>query len=111
MNLPRFLPLLALSLTAALALAATIACGTADEGGDAGDAGPTVELAAPPASLVATVAPSPTSTPMPTATAEDVVEATVVMVERAKVNIPNRGYNALGDPEAPITMFDFSDFL
>ena len=54
-----------------------------------------------------------TTVPVPTPT---VAEATTVapeeeqQVEVLQVNIPNRGYNLVGSPNAPITMFDFSDF-
>ena len=82
-----------------------VGCGDS-EGERTGGDGLTAELAVPPAAP--TVAPTPT--PEPTAT----VELTATMepvVEKQVVNIPNRGYNSLGDPDAPITMFDFSDFL
>ena len=84
------------------------ACG-GSEGEDAGGDGLTAELAVPPATevvVVATATVMPTATPEPTATV-----APEPVVEKARVNIPNRGYNSLGNPDAPITMFDFSDFL
>ena len=86
------------------------ACG-GSEGEDAGGDGLTAELAVPPATevvVVATATVMPTATPEPTATMEATSEP---VVEKPRVNIPNRGYNSLGDPDAPITMFDFSDFL
>ena len=84
------------------------ACG-GSEAEDAGGDGLTAELAVPPATevvVVATATVMPTATPEPTATV-----APEPVVEKARVNIPNRGYNSLGNPDAPITMFDFSDFL
>ena len=84
------------------------ACG-GSEGEDADGDGLTGDLAVPPATevvVVATATVMPTATPEPTATV-----APEPVVEKARVNIPNRGYNSLGNPDAPITMFDFSDFL
>ena len=89
-------------------LVAIGACG-GSEGEDAGGDGLTAELAVPPATevvVVATATVMPTATPEPTATV-----APEPVAEKARVNIPNRGYNSLGNPDAPITMFDFSDFL
>lgn len=53
-------------------------------------------------SVVATaiVASEPTSVPTETPASDAPI-----------VKIPHRGYNALGDPNAPIKLFDFSDFL
>ena len=31
-------------------------------------------------------------------------------VAKPLLEVPDRGYNSLGSPDAPITMFDFSDF-
>lgn len=52
----------------------------------------------------------PTVTAEPTATAV-LPTATVEPPEKPRLNIPNRGYNSKGDADAPIVMFDFSDFL
>ena len=55
-------------------------------------------LAAPPAAIeptaTATVEPAPTE-----------------VTESPRVKIPNRGYNSMGSEDAPIVMFDFSDYL
>ena len=88
---------------------AFVACSDADDGGADGD-GLTAELAVPPAKQVAAATVAPTATQEPTPTPEPTVVAEPTAINRA-VNIPNRGYNSLGDPDAPITMFDFSDFL
>ena len=100
--------LLALVLLVALA-AVLVGCGDSGEDRTGGD-GLTAELAVPPAKQVAAVTVAPTATPEPTPTPEPTVIAEPTAVNRA-VNIPNRGYNSLGDPDAPITMFEFSDFL
>ena len=83
-----------------------VGCGARGEGGAVSENELTAELVLQPATVVAlpTAIVEPTATPEPTA----VVEPTV---ESRSVNIPNRGYNSYGNPDAPITMFDFSDFL
>ncbi len=89
-----------------------VGCGVRNEGGASGSS-LTAELVVPPDSQTVVEATAvPTSTQVPTATvvvadkaAQDVVE------KQASVNVPNRGYNSFGDPDAPITMFDFSDFV
>ncbi len=59
--------------------------------------------------------PEPTATapPVPTPTAtrtSTVAPAEDQAEEPPRVDVPNRGYNVLGSPDAPITMFEFSDF-
>ncbi len=59
--------------------------------------------------------PEPTATapPVPTPTAtrtSTVAPAEDRADETPGVDVPNRGYNVLGNPDAPITMFEFSDF-
>ena len=96
---------------------AVVGCGVRDEGDAVGESVLTAELVVPPPSQV-TVAPPTASVALtvaevPTATAglsEKVVEEPEDD-EPMRVNVPNRGYNSYGDPSAPITMFDFSDFL
>ena len=103
-----------------------VGCGDADD--DSGGESLTPELVVPPASqegskeladtATATSTPiptptstptlHPTSTPMPTATIEP---TPTEVVEKPKVKIPNRGYNSMGSDDAPIVMFEFSDFL
>ena len=61
----------------------------------------------PTAEHTATAPPVPTPTATRTSTvapAEDQAEGP------PRVDVPNRGYNVLGSPDAPITMFEFSDF-
>ena len=91
----RMFALAALLLFGAVSVAG---CGVRDDGDTVSENVLTAELVVPPASQ-ATVEAS---------TATVAVEPTV---ERRRVNIPNRGYNSYGNPDAPITMFDFSDFL
>ena len=67
-----------------------------------------------------TVAPAPTATTVPTATAvptaTSVPEATrasgdaSAQSSAAVPSVPHRNYNSLGDADAPIVMFDYSDF-
>ncbi len=54
--------------------------------------------------LAPTPSPSPTSEPMPTATGVPEEE------EEPPLEIPDRGYNSVGSPDAPVTLLDFSDF-
>lgn len=75
----------------------------------------TAELVVPPADQEIVETPTATRVPptataaLPKATSErsntDETEANL------NVSVPNRGYNAMGSDDAPITMFDFSDFL
>ncbi len=60
------------------------------------EATPTVEV-------VATASPTPTPEPAPTATPEPVEE-------QEPLEVPDRGYNTVGSADAPVTLFDFSDF-
>ena len=105
----RVFALVALVLFCAFAV---VGCGVRDEGGAVGENVLTAELVVPPDSQVTVEA--PTATVVPTATTEvvEVVAGESGGKDRpARVNVPNRGYNSYGDPDAPITMFDFSDFL
>ena len=92
-------------------------CGVGDEGDAVDENVLTAELVVPPASQelaapTATAAPPTATSVPPTATMEVAAESEVEpVVEKVRVNVPNRGYNSYGDPDAPITMFDFSDFL
>ncbi|MXX91890.1 MAG: hypothetical protein F4Y63_00355 [Chloroflexi bacterium] len=105
----RSFALVALVLFGAVAV---IGCGLRDEGDAVSENVLTAELVVPPASQVTVEA--PTATVVATATTEVVEEVAGDSGEEeepARVNVPNRGYNSYGDPDAPITMFDFSDFL
>ena len=64
---------------------------------------PTVEPT-PTAEPTATASPVPTPTAAPTATAEPDEE------KQPPLEIPDRGYNSVGSPDAPVTLLDFSDF-
>ena len=101
----RSFALVALVLFGAVAV---VGCGVRDEGGVVSENVLTAELVVPPGSQE-TVEP-PTATVAPTATTEvveEVVGESGEEQEPARVNVPNRGYNSYGDPDAPITMFDF----
>ena len=91
---------------------AVVGCGVRDEGEVVSENVLTAELVVPPAAQV-TVEP-PTATVAPTATTKVVEEVAGESAEGndlVRVNVPNRGYNSYGALDAPITMFDFSDFL
>ena len=57
--------------------------------------------------VVVTAAPVPAPTVAEAATVAPEEEQ---VVEGPQVDVPNRGYNLVGNSNAPITMFDFSDF-
>ena len=106
----RFLPLFA-----AIVLAVVfVGCGV--RSGDRGDESVlTAELVVPPADQETVEPPTatrvpPTATPAPLKATSEISTAGET---EAKLNlsVPNRGYNAMGSDDAPITMFDFSDFL
>ena len=97
---PRSFALAVLILFSAIAVAA---CGAQDAGETVNESALTAELVVPPASQV-TVEPA-TATVAPTPTEESIED------EPPRVHVPNRGYNSYGNPDAPITMFEFSDFL
>ena len=85
---------------------AVVGCGSSD-GGVVRESGLTAELAVPPevqSVPTATSTPEPTATPVPTVAVEPTPD-------KRTVNIANRGYNSMGDADAPITIYDFSDFL
>ena len=75
----------------------------------------TAELVVPPAdqetveTRAATRIPS-TTTPAPPKATPGISKADETEAN-LNVSVPNRGYNAMGSDDAPITMFDFSDFL
>ena len=109
--------LFALATLVSFSAFAVVGCGIRDDDGAVSENVLTAELVVPPASqeLAAPTAtampPTATSVP-PTATVEVAAKSEVeTAVEKVRVNVPNRGYNSFGDPDAPITMFDFSDFL
>ena len=70
-------------------LAAAVACGTADD----------AATSAPVATVRADV------------TVADTVVVDVAEGEVAAPSVPHRGYNVLGEPDAPIVLYDYSDFV
>ena len=94
MSSERILLSLAATVFAVVALA-VVACGPS-----APDA-----TTVPPAPT-ATMAPSATSAPAATRAADDASAQTSPAVP----SVPHRAYNALGDANAPIVMYDYSDF-
>ena len=84
-----------------------------------------VALLAAAAIACGSVAPLPTSPPLPpTATAAPTVAATADLgvadyatpsgvedVARAVPSVPHRGYNVIGADDAPIVLYDYSDFV
>ena len=102
--------LVVLALLTALVLGA---CGVSEDDGElSGETVLTAELVVPPAEqeVVAATVP-PTATAVPTATEAVEVVKEVDDEEALRVHVANRGYNVMGSEDAPITMFDFSDFL
>lgn len=83
-----------------------VGCGSSGDGSGSVVEDLTPELVVPPGSQQGakelSVTPTATATAEPTATA---------VPEKPRVKIPNRGYNSMGSDDAPIVMFDFSDFL
>ena len=64
---------------------------------------PEVEVT-PTAESTATPSPVPAPTAVPTATLAPEEE------KQPPLEIPDRGYNSVGSPDAPVTLLDFSDF-
>ena len=109
---PRSVVLIAVFLLSSIVLA----CGVSNEGGSDGDT-LTAELVVPPAKQETVAAPTATRVPPTFTDLSETSDAAISKVSEAAgkrkrtVNVPNRGYNAMGGNDAPITMFDFSDFL
>lgn len=57
-----------------------------------------------------TVEPTATPSPVPTPTAAATATAAPEEEQLAPLEIPDRGYNSVGSPDAPVTLLDFSDF-
>ena len=51
-----------------------------------------------------------TPSPVPTPTAVEAAAAAPDEEQEPPLEIPDRGYNTVGNPDAPVTLFDFSDF-
>lgn len=80
----RYLPVAAITI---VALATAIACGSPDD--------------------TATTEPFPTAGITATVTDADNVAA----VSSAVPSVPHRGYNVIGADDAPIVLYDYSDFV
>ena len=100
----------------AVIVPAVVFVGCGDRGGDRHDENVlTAELVVPPADQETVEPPTatrvpPTATHAPPKTTSGVSKADETEAN-LNVSVPNRGYNAMGTDDAPITMFDFSDFL
>ena len=57
-----------------------------------------------------TAEPTATPSPVPTPTAAATTTAAPEEEEQPPLVIPDRGYNSVGSPDAPVTLLDFSDF-
>ena len=57
-----------------------------------------------------TVEATATPSPVPTPTAVEAATAAPEEEQQPPLEIPDRGYNSVGNPDAPVTLFDFSDF-
>ena len=110
----RFAALAVLILVSAFAV---VGCGIQTQRGVSSEKVLTAELVVPPVEeevvveATATATQIPTATPLPAATATVSATKEVVEEKPKTVRVSNRGYNSMGDADAPIVMFDFSDFL
>ena len=68
----------------------------------------------PSAPDIPTAAPAPTATTAPAATSAPAAtvapDSAPAQTSPAVPSVPHRTYNALGDANAPIVMYDYSDF-
>ena len=75
----------------------------------------TAELVVPPADQETVERPTATRVLPTTASTSPKATSETSAIDRPEtkpnLSVPNRGYNAMGSDDAPITMFDFSDFL
>ena len=99
-RLPNVLPRLLYAIPVVLTLA-LLACSGQLSIEVEKQATPTVEPTATPS-------PVPTRATAPTATATATAEPEEEPIP--PLEIPDRGYNSVGSPDAPVTLLDFSDF-
>ena len=104
----RFAALAALILVSAFAV---VGCGIQTQRGVSNEKVLTAELVVPPVEEEVIVEATATATPSPAATPTAAVTKEVVEKKPKTIRVSNRGYNSMGDADAPIVMFDFSDFL
>ena len=104
----RFASIAALILVSAFAV---VGCGIQTQRGVGNEKVLTAELVVPPVEEEVVVEATATATPSPTATPTVAVTKEVVEEKPKTIRVSNRGYNSMGDADAPIVMFDFSDFL
>ena len=104
----RFAALAVLILVSAFAV---VGCGIQTQRGVGNEKVLTAELVVPPVEEEVVVEATATATPFPTATPTVAVTKEVVEEKPKTIRVSNRGYNSMGDADAPIVMFDFSDFL
>ena len=73
-------------------------------------AGQTTAEDTPEINVTPTVEPTATPSPVPTPTVAATATAEPEEEPRPPLEIPDRGYNSVGSPDAPVTLLDFSDF-
>ena len=104
----RFAALAVLTLVSAFAV---VGCGIQTQRGVGNEKVLTAELVVPPVEEEVVVEATATATPSPTATPTVVATKEVVEEKPKTIRVSNRVYNSMGGADAPIVMFDFSDFL
>jgi protein-disulfide isomerase len=97
-------------LWAVLMLTVLAACG-----GDATPASPAATASAPPTRAPAAATPAPTAASLPAATAAPTTASAAQPESSGAATIPEgltpEGYHMRGNPDAPVTLVMYSDFL
>ena len=101
----------ALAVLILVSVFAVVGCGIQTQRGVGNEKVLTAELVVPPVKEEVVVEATATATPSPTATPTVAVTKEVIEEKPKTIRVSNRGYNSMGDTDAPIVMFDFSDFL